>query len=73
MLIHCVGDIAIEAFTCLLIFKNLFSFALTFGAYNWLPYITRTFYIIASIQVIICLLSVPMCKLNLHLKPPFHG
>lgn len=51
-----------EAFTCLLIFKNLFSFALTWFAYDWLPVIAKTFYIIGSIQVAVCLLSIPMCK-----------
>ncbi|KAI4230908.1 MAG: hypothetical protein LQ349_005948, partial [Xanthoria aureola] len=56
------SDIAVEAFTCLLIFKNIFSFALTWGAYDWLTSagISKTFYIVASIQVGICLLSVPM-------------
>ena len=65
-----LGDIAIEAFTCLLIFKNIFSFGLTFSAYNWLikAGILKTFYIIASVQVGICLLSIPMCKQPL---PPF--
>ena len=60
------GDIAVEAFTCLLIFKNVFSFALTWGAYDWLTTagISKTFYIVASIQVGICLLSIPMCKLS---------
>ncbi|KAI4167606.1 MAG: hypothetical protein LQ343_007070 [Gyalolechia ehrenbergii] len=28
-------EIAVEAFTCLLVFKNMFSFGLTWGAYNW--------------------------------------
>ncbi|KAL8695450.1 MAG: hypothetical protein Q9218_000028 [Villophora microphyllina] len=60
-------DIAVEAFTCLLMFKNLFSFGLTWGAYNWLisAGISETFYIVASIQVGICLLSIPMCKSSL--------
>lgn len=55
-------DIAVEAFTCLLVFKNMFSFGLTWGAYDWLVEagISKTFYIIASIQVGICLLSIPM-------------
>ncbi|KAL8658476.1 MAG: hypothetical protein Q9226_000970 [Calogaya cf. arnoldii] len=55
-------DIAVEAFTCLLIFKNIFSFALTWGAYDWLTTagISKTFYIVGSIQVSICLLSIPM-------------
>ena len=60
------GDIAIEAFTCLLVFKNLFSFGLTWSAYDWVKVpggISRTFYAIASIQVAICLLSIPMCEL----------
>jgi MFS family permease len=60
------GEIAVEAFTCLLIFKNVFSFGLTFGAYNWLVAagILKVFYIIGSVQVGICLLSIPMCKLS---------
>ena len=60
-----LGDIAVEAFTCLLIFKNVFSFGLTFGAYSWLVQagILKVFYIIASVQVGICLLSIPMCKM----------
>lgn len=58
-----VGDIAVEAFTCLLIFKNMFSFGLTWSAYNWLleAGTLKTFYIIASIQAGICLFSIPMC------------
>ena len=61
--IHHLGDIAVEAFTCLLIFKNVFSFGLTFGAYNWLVDggILKVFYAIASVQIGICLLSIPMC------------
>ena len=59
------GDIAVEAFTCLLVFKNVFSFGLTWGAYHWLVQagILKVFYIIASVQVGICLLSIPMCKI----------
>ena len=58
------GDIAVEAFTCLLIFKNLFSFGLTFKAYDWLIAggIERMFNIMGSVQLVICLLSIPMCK-----------
>ena len=60
-------DIAIEAFTCLIIFKNFLSFGLTFSAYNWiLKYgIWETFRLISSLQVAICLLSIPMCELSL--------
>ncbi|KAK4698040.1 hypothetical protein P7C71_g108, partial [Lecanoromycetidae sp. Uapishka_2] len=59
-------DIAVEAFTCLLIFKNVFSFGLTFGAYDWLVAagILKVFYIIGSVQVGICLLSIPMYLLG---------
>jgi hypothetical protein len=59
------GDIAIEAFTCLLIFKNFFSFGLTFTAYDWVKVqggVYHTFIAISSVQVAICLLSIPMCK-----------
>lgn len=58
------GQIAVEAFTCLLIFKNIFSFILTFFAYDWLVNngVKPAFMAIASIQMVICLLSIPMCK-----------
>ena len=67
------GDIAVEAFTCLLIFKNIFSFGLTWGAYDWIVSggIVKIFYIIASIQVGICLLSIPMCKIPRACYPVF--
>ena len=60
------GDISVEAFTCLLIFKNMFSFGLTWGAYNWIVKdgIVRTFNILGSVQVAVCLLSIPMCKVS---------
>ncbi|PYH46082.1 putative MFS transporter [Aspergillus saccharolyticus JOP 1030-1] len=55
-------EIAIESFTCMLVFKNLFSFTLTFFAYNWLLTngIRPAFLAIGSIQMGICALSVPM-------------
>lgn len=42
----------------------MFSFCLTWSAYDWLitAGISKTFYIIASVQVGLCLLSIPMCK-----------
>lgn len=57
-------DIAIEAFTCMIIFKNFFSFGLTWSAYNWLVQngTYKTFMAISSVQVVICLLAIPMCK-----------
>jgi len=56
------GLIAVEAFTCLLVFKNLFSFVLTYYAYDWLVQtgVRKTFIIISSVQVAVCLLSIPM-------------
>ncbi|KAJ5217568.1 uncharacterized protein N7469_011193 [Penicillium citrinum] len=55
-------EIAVEAFTCLLVFKNMFSFVLTFYAYKWFAHggIKHTMVIIGSIQVGICCLSLPM-------------
>ncbi|KAJ5709912.1 Major facilitator superfamily domain general substrate transporter [Penicillium malachiteum] len=55
-------EISVEAFTCLLVFKNMFSFVLTFYAYDWFAYggVKHTMTIVGSIQVGICLLSIPM-------------
>ncbi|KAM5449406.1 hypothetical protein MaudCBS49596_004887 [Microsporum audouinii] len=57
-------EIAIEAFTCLLVFKNMFSFLLTYFAYNWvvLGGPKKVFLIIGGVEVAVCLLSIPMCK-----------
>ncbi|KAK0620946.1 major facilitator superfamily domain-containing protein [Immersiella caudata] len=60
-------DLAIEGFTCLIIFKNMFSFALTFKAFDWLiatrSRATPIFNALGIVQVIICLTSIPLCKL----------
>ncbi|TPX12423.1 uncharacterized protein E0L32_006835 [Thyridium curvatum] len=57
-------DLAIEGFTCLIIFKNFFSFALTWRAYAWLienhTHSKPLFNAIGSVQIAVCLLSVPM-------------
>ncbi|KAJ5257270.1 hypothetical protein N7478_013374 [Penicillium angulare] len=55
-------EIAVEAFTCLLVFKNMFSFVLTFYAYKWFAHggVKHTMIVVGSIQVGICLLSIPM-------------
>ncbi|KAK7969793.1 hypothetical protein PG988_008866 [Apiospora saccharicola] len=55
-------DLAIEGFTCLIIFKNFFSFGLTFKAYDWLVQggTEPVFYALGSVQVVICLTSIPM-------------
>lgn len=59
-----IDEIAVEAFTCLLIFKNIFSFIMTFFAYDWLVShgIKPAFMAISSIQMAVCLLSIPMCE-----------
>jgi hypothetical protein len=51
----------------MLIFKNIFSFILTFFAYDWLVLKQGSripFIAIGSIQVGICLLAIPMCMLT---------
>ncbi|KAF1351174.1 synaptic vesicle transporter [Delphinella strobiligena] len=55
-------DIAVESFTCLIVFKNMFCFILAYFAYTWVfeGGITRLFVIFGSIEMGICLLSVPM-------------
>ncbi|PYI09018.1 MFS transporter [Aspergillus sclerotiicarbonarius CBS 121057] len=55
-------EIAIESFTCMLVFKNMFSFVLTFFAYEWLVAhgVRPAFLAISSIQMGICALSIPM-------------
>ncbi|KEF63053.1 uncharacterized protein A1O9_01029 [Exophiala aquamarina CBS 119918] len=55
-------DIAVEAFTNLLIFKNMFSFILAYNAYNWVfkIRIRHLFIIFGSLEVAICFLAVPM-------------
>ncbi|TKA61384.1 hypothetical protein B0A55_12254 [Friedmanniomyces simplex] len=55
-------DIAVEGFTCLLVFKNIFSFGLTFSGYNWLVQagIRPVFMAISSVQVVVCCTTVLM-------------
>ncbi|RDA85615.1 hypothetical protein CP532_3555, partial [Ophiocordyceps camponoti-leonardi (nom. inval.)] len=55
-------DITVEAFTLTIIFKNIFSFVLTWYAYDWVIHagMRHLMIVIASIQVGICLLSIPM-------------
>jgi hypothetical protein len=54
---------SVEGFTCLLVFKNIFSFALTFKGFEWIQSgkVRPVFTAIASVQVGICMLTVPMC------------
>ncbi|KAG5290186.1 MFS transporter [Histoplasma ohiense] len=67
-------QIAVEAFTCLLVFKNMFSFLLTYFAYDWLVLSKpkHVFTTIASIQVGVCLLSIPMYIFGKRNRSYFH-
>lgn len=69
-------DLAIEGFTCMIIFKNLFSFGLTFKAYDWLvanqTNATPVFNPIASVQVVICLTSIPLYIYGKRLRSYFY-
>lgn len=58
-------DLAVEGFTCLLVFKNIFSFGLTFSGYDWIVDLEpkRLFIVIGSVQVAVCCLTIPMCEL----------
>ncbi len=57
-------EIAVEGFTCLLVFKNIFSFGLTFSGYGWLVRagIKPVFLAIGSVQVVICCSTLVLCK-----------
>jgi hypothetical protein len=62
-------DMAVEGFTCLLVFKNLFSFALTFKGFDWLVEagkrgegVRNLFVAVGAAQIGICALTLPMCK-----------
>ncbi|RDW78206.1 MFS transporter-17 [Coleophoma crateriformis] len=67
-------DIAIEAFTCMIMFKNFFSFGLTWSAYGWLVHsgTYKVFMVISSVQIIVCLLSVPMYMFGKRNRSFFH-
>lgn len=52
----------------MVIFKNFLSFGLTFGAYDWIVDggARPTMLAIASVQVVICATSIPMCSSSFH-------
>lgn len=60
-----LGDVAIEGFTCLLIFKNVFTYAIATQGVPWLlqsgP--EHIFIIIGIVQACVASLALPMCKL----------
>ncbi|KAF9692399.1 hypothetical protein EKO04_009460 [Ascochyta lentis] len=56
-------DMSVEGFTCLLVFKNLFSFGLTFKGFDWLVQSNspkNMFIALGSVQVAICALTIPL-------------
>ncbi|EGO58788.1 hypothetical protein NEUTE1DRAFT_128330 [Neurospora tetrasperma FGSC 2508] len=57
-------DIVIEGFTAMIIFKNFFSFALTFKAWPWLIQSSvkaaKIFNALGSVQLVVCLLTIPL-------------
>ena len=59
-------EIAVETFTCLMIFKNVFSFALTFRGYDWLVDTStkKVFVAVACVQLGVGVLSLPMYVLG---------
>ncbi|KAH6957622.1 major facilitator superfamily domain-containing protein [Ilyonectria sp. MPI-CAGE-AT-0026] len=67
-------DLTIEGFTIMIIFKNFFSFALTFFAYDWINKggVRPTLLAIASIQVVVCLSSVPMYIYGKRVRSFYH-
>ncbi|RMZ79195.1 hypothetical protein DV738_g3486, partial [Chaetothyriales sp. CBS 135597] len=67
-------EIAVEGFTNLIIFKNVFSFILAFYAYDWVfrRGISYMFICFGSIQIAICALSVPMYVLGKRNRKFFH-
>ena len=48
----------------MIIFKNFFSFVLTWFAYDWVigGGFSKVFTTVASIQMGICVLTIPLCK-----------
>ncbi|TVY39083.1 Protein HOL1 [Lachnellula subtilissima] len=69
-----MGDITIEAFTCTIMFKNFFAFGVTLSGYDWLVKAGafKVFMWVASVQVLICLLSIPMYLLGKRNRSFFH-
>ncbi|KAK7181442.1 hypothetical protein DPSP01_008674 [Paraphaeosphaeria sporulosa] len=67
-------DMSVEGFTCLLVFKNIFSFALTFKGFEWIQRgkVRPVFTAIASVQVGICMLTIPMYIFGKKSRSFFH-
>jgi MFS family permease len=59
-------DLAIEGLTCLVMFKNFISFAITYKGFEWLGELKprETFFLFAYVQLGICATTIPMCKFS---------
>ncbi|PHH88193.1 hypothetical protein CDD83_7852 [Cordyceps sp. RAO-2017] len=67
-------DKTIEAFTLMIIFKNIFGFILTYYAFDWLVQsgFRLVLVTVASVQVGICLLSIPMYVYGKRIRAFYH-
>ncbi|KAK4188426.1 putative MFS transporter [Podospora australis] len=69
-------DLAVEGFTVMIVFKNLLSFGLTFKAFEWLvtngSKATPLFNIVGSLQVGVCLLTIPLYVFGKRMRSFFH-
>lgn len=65
-IVDALRETTVEAFTCLLLFKNVFAFGICYSGYTWLQQssVKELFIIVASVEVGICALTIPMCKLR---------
>ncbi|KJZ73476.1 hypothetical protein HIM_07032 [Hirsutella minnesotensis 3608] len=66
--------LTVEGFTLMIIFKNIFSFVLTWYGYDWLirQGIRSLLIIISSIQIGVCLLSIPLYIYGKRLRAFYH-
>ncbi|KAH8882594.1 MFS general substrate transporter, partial [Thozetella sp. PMI_491] len=69
-------DLAIEGFTSMLIFKNFFSFALTWEAFNWLVETSSktepVFNAVGALQVVVCFTSIPLYIYGKRIRSFYH-
>ncbi|KAK0666476.1 putative MFS transporter [Cercophora samala] len=69
-------DLAIEGFTIMIVFKNLLSFGLTLKAFQWLVLnqtkATPLFNIIGSVQLVVCLSSIPLYVYGKRMRSFYH-
>lgn len=69
-------DLAVEGFTIMIVFKNILSFALTFKAFQWLVVsgskATPLFNAVGSLQVAICLTTIPLYIYGKRMRSFFH-